>query len=139
MRTEEPRAVHLADYQAPEFRIHTVHLDFALEPEATRVASKLAIERQSGSGPLVLHGENQKLISVALDGRALPQAHSGYNKCTRTFANAPDRTRSNRLSIRCSAHPLESQAIAGGGGHFRIAGAEREHRTAFGADDPSGF
>ena len=45
MRTEEPRAIHLADYKAPEFRITTVHLDFALEPEATRVTARLAIER----------------------------------------------------------------------------------------------
>ena len=34
MRTEEPRAIHLADYKAPEFRIRTVDLDFSLEPEA---------------------------------------------------------------------------------------------------------
>jgi aminopeptidase N len=71
MRTEEPRAIHLADYQAPEFRVTTVHLDFSLEPEATRVTAKLAIERLRGNGPLVLLGENQKLISVALDGRNL--------------------------------------------------------------------
>ena len=71
MRTEEPRAIHLADYQAPEFRIHTVHLDFVLEPEATRVTSRLEIERQSGNGPLVLQGEDQKLLSVTLDGRVL--------------------------------------------------------------------
>ena len=72
MRTEEPRAIHLADYRAPEFRIPTVRLDFGLEPEATRVTARLAIERQGGNGPLVLQGENQKLLSVALDGRALP-------------------------------------------------------------------
>ena len=71
MRTEEPRAIHLADYQAPEFRIHTVHLDFVLEPEATRVTSRLEIERQSGNGPLVLQGEDQKLLSMTLDGRVL--------------------------------------------------------------------
>jgi aminopeptidase N len=41
MRTEEPRAIDLSDYRAPEFRITTVHLDFALEPEATRVKAKL--------------------------------------------------------------------------------------------------
>ena len=42
MRTEEPRAIHLSDYKAPEFRIATVHLDFALEPEATRLALEKA-------------------------------------------------------------------------------------------------
>ena len=52
MRTEEPRAIHLSDYKAPEFRITTVHLDFALEPQATRVKAKLEIERRSGSGPM---------------------------------------------------------------------------------------
>src|SRR3954469_13849596 len=71
MRTDEPRAIHLADYKAPEFRIRTVRLDFALEPEATRVSSRLEIERLSGNGPLVLSGENQKLLSVTLDGRTL--------------------------------------------------------------------
>ena len=50
MRTDEPRAIHLADYKAPEFRIRTVHLDFALSPEATRVTSRLEIARQTGSG-----------------------------------------------------------------------------------------
>jgi aminopeptidase N len=71
MRTEEPRAIHLADYQAPEFRIKTVHLDFVLEPEATKVTARLEIERLSGGGPLILLGESQTLLSVTLDGRGL--------------------------------------------------------------------
>ena len=49
MRTEEPRAIHLADYQAPDFRIETVRLDFALDPEATRVTATLRIVRKTGS------------------------------------------------------------------------------------------
>jgi hypothetical protein len=49
MRTEEPRTIHLADYQAPEFRIHTVHLDFALEPEAARVISAMLARRCNGA------------------------------------------------------------------------------------------
>ena len=40
MRTEEPRAIHLADYQAPDFHIQTVKLDFALDPQATRVSAR---------------------------------------------------------------------------------------------------
>ncbi len=61
MRTEEPRAIHLADYRAPDFRIETVQLDFALDPQATRVTSRLTIVRKgeshgltnTGSVPLV--------------------------------------------------------------------------------------
>ena len=71
MRTEEPRATNLADYQAPEFRVTKVGLDFSLEAEATRVTARLEIERLSGSGALILMGENQKLLGVTLDGRAL--------------------------------------------------------------------
>ena len=89
MRTEEPRAIHLADYQAPEFRITTVHLDFALEPEATRVAARLEITRLSGSGPLVLLGENQKLLSVALDGRSLSAGDYRLDDKSLTLAEVP--------------------------------------------------
>ncbi|HKQ10138.1 MAG TPA: aminopeptidase N, partial [Rhizomicrobium sp.] len=89
MRTEEPRAIHLADYQAPEFRIRTVELDFSLEPEATRVTARLAVERLSGNGPLVLHGENQKLLSVVLDGRALSTGQYLLDDKSLTLPNPP--------------------------------------------------
>src|SRR5580698_999188 len=71
MRTEEPRALHLADYKAPQFHIRTVHLDFRLEAESTQVTAQLEIERLSGSGAFCLHGECQKLLSLTLDGRVL--------------------------------------------------------------------
>ena len=64
MRTEEPRAIHLADYQAPDFRIETVHLDFTLDPQATRVTAKLKIARRRAGAPLVLQGEGLKLIAL---------------------------------------------------------------------------
>ena len=71
MRTEEPRAIHLADYKAPDFHIETVKLDFALDPEATRVQRGWRSSRKTPGAPLVLHGEELKLVSLALDGRAL--------------------------------------------------------------------
>src|SRR6478752_5704297 len=89
MRTEEPRAIHLADYKAPEFRIRTVDLDFSLEPEATRVTARLAIERLSGNGPLVLRGENQKLLSLTLDGRALGASEYLLDDKSLTLPNPP--------------------------------------------------
>jgi aminopeptidase N len=87
MRTEEPRAIHLADYKAPEFRVTAVHLDFALNPEATKVTAQLEIERLSGSGPLTLLGENQTLLSVALDGRALMQSDYRLDDKSLTLVN----------------------------------------------------
>ena len=110
MRTEEPRAIHLADYQAPEFRIHTVHLDFALEPEATRVTARLAMERQNGSGPLVLQGEEQKLLSVALDGRALGDGDYLLDDKSLTIVNAPAKF---ALEIVSEINPAANTALEG--------------------------
>ncbi|MGH6888953.1 MAG: aminopeptidase N [Rhizomicrobium sp.] len=72
MRTEEPRAVRLKDYRPPDYRVRDIALDFSLDPEATRVRARLAIERAGTEpAPLVLDGEALKLVSIAIDGRAL--------------------------------------------------------------------
>ena len=91
MRTEEPRAIHLADYKAPDFHIRTVKLDFALDPQATRVSARLEIERRNAGAPLVLAGEELKLISIALDGRALAPADYRLDEKSLTIPNVPDR------------------------------------------------
>ena len=50
MRTEEPRAVRLKDYRAPDYKVSEIALDFVLDPEATRVTATMKIAR-SGSAP----------------------------------------------------------------------------------------
>ncbi len=110
MRTEEPRAVHLADYKAPEFRIRTVELDFALEPQATRVTAKLTIERLSGHGPLVLQGENQELISVALDGRLLGPGEYLLDDKSLTLPNPPAKL---TLEIKSRIDPAANTQLEG--------------------------
>ena len=110
MRTEDHRAIHLSDYRAPEFRISTVHLDFSLEPEVTRVIAKLAISRQSGNGPLVLNGESQKLIAVALDGRALAAGDYLLDDKSLTLPKTPD---SFTLEIVSEIDPSANTALEG--------------------------
>ncbi|MFO1247492.1 MAG: aminopeptidase N [Alphaproteobacteria bacterium] len=110
MRTEEPRAIHLADYKAPEFRIATVHLDFSLEPEATTVKSRLEIERLSGNGPLVLAGENQKLLSVVLDGRTLDGGDYLLDDKSLTIPNPPAKL---TLEVASQINPSANTALEG--------------------------
>src|SRR3954470_24500658 len=110
MRTEEPRAIHLSDYQAPEFRITRVHLDFALEPEATRVRAKLEIERRSGTGPLVLAGECQKLLSVALDGRLLGAGDCLSDDKSLTLPDPPAKL---TLEVESQINPSANTALEG--------------------------
>ena len=74
MRTDIAEPVRLADYQAPDFLIDTVHLDVQLAGNQTRVESKLAIRRNPKGrpdAPLVLDGEGLKVLSVELNGIAL--------------------------------------------------------------------
>jgi aminopeptidase N len=110
MRTEEPRAIHLADYKAPEFRITTVHLDFSLEPEATRVTARLEIERLSGNGPLALMGENQALLGVTLDGRTLSPSDYLLDDKNLTLTNPPDKL---TLEISSQINPAANSELEG--------------------------
>jgi len=86
MKTEqppksEPTAIRLADYTPPPYRIESVDMVFDLDPKATRVRATLKIaadhNRTNGVQPLHLDGENLKLLSITLDGRALsPEAYA---------------------------------------------------------------
>jgi len=74
MRPDEPNAVHLKDYSAPDYKVAEVALDFSLDPAATRVAARMRMTR-TGDGPLILNGEQLKLVSVAVDGHPLEPRH----------------------------------------------------------------
>ncbi|MEX1059707.1 MAG: aminopeptidase N [Methyloceanibacter sp.] len=65
----------LKDYTPPDYLIEEVELDVALDPKATRVASKLRLrphpKMATGGRPLVLDGEGLTLQSLALNGKPL--------------------------------------------------------------------
>jgi len=64
--------IRLADYTPPAFLIDTVHLDFRLDPHATKVAATIAFRRNpAGAGDFFLHGEDLTPLSLAIDGKAL--------------------------------------------------------------------
>jgi aminopeptidase N len=72
MPVESPASVRLKDYRAPAYLVSEIALDFALDPLATRVTAVTKLTRQGTPAPLRLDGERLKLISVAIDGVALP-------------------------------------------------------------------
>jgi len=91
MRTDIAHAVRLSDYKAPDFRIPEVALDFALAPETTRVKARLTVERQGvKAASLVLMGERLKLISIAIDGKALSDTDYQVTPETLTINDVPD-------------------------------------------------
>ncbi len=95
MAAEKPKTIRLADYRAPDFLVETIDLTFDLEPKATRVTAKSAFRRNPAhkkdeKRPLVLDGEDMKLVSLTLDGRAVEKADYVVADETLTVAEVPD-------------------------------------------------
>ncbi|HXL99681.1 MAG TPA: aminopeptidase N [Rhizomicrobium sp.] len=109
MRTEEPRAIALKDYRAPDYRISELALTFALDPEATRVTAISKVSRV-GDGPLVLNGEHMTLVSVAIDGKPLAADAYKLDAETLTIAALPAQF---TLEIVTEIAPAKNTALEG--------------------------
>ncbi len=72
-----PTAIRREDYRPPAFLVDTVALHFDLYPSATLVRSRLRLRRNPAHGdaaaPLRLNGESLTLVSLRLDGTAVPE------------------------------------------------------------------
>jgi aminopeptidase N len=78
MRTEEPRPVRLQDYRPPDWLVETVALDVALHASTTRVRAVLGLKPNplaASPAPVVLDGDDVKLVSLKVDGAPLPADH----------------------------------------------------------------
>jgi aminopeptidase N len=120
MRTETPQPIRLADYRPPAFLIDEVHLAFDLSPNTTRVKAKLQVRRNDGMAgePLKLNGERVKLISAAIDGRALGEGDYSVDAEFLTVANVPD---AFVLETEVEIDPENNKALEGlymSGGRF---------------------
>ncbi|OYX69493.1 MAG: aminopeptidase N [Caulobacter sp. 32-67-35] len=119
MPTETPQAIRLADYRPFPFEIEETELLFKLEPEATRVLATLKVRRTGDAGePLVLNGERLKLISAAIDGRALSAADYRLDAEFLTLADVPDVF---VLTTEVEINPAANKALMGlymSGGRF---------------------
>src|SRR5512140_3697883 len=74
MRTDIAQPVRLKDYRPPGWLVETVSLDVSLHPTATKVRATIALKPNPGAtvAPLVLDGDGLSLVSLKLDGAALP-------------------------------------------------------------------
>jgi aminopeptidase N len=71
-----PRTIRRQDYRPPDFRVKHLRLDFDLEPHATICKARIEIERTGEpDAPLVLDGRKLELVSIALNGTELNEAH----------------------------------------------------------------
>ncbi|MBF7729280.1 aminopeptidase N [Pseudomonas sp. N040] len=114
MRTEQPKVIHLKDYQAPEYLIDETHLTFELFEDHTLVHAQLVMQRNPARGaglpPLVLDGQQLELLALSLNDR---QLHAGdYQLDDSHLTLQPD---SQRFVIDSTVriHPESNTALEG--------------------------
>lgn len=110
--TREP--VFLKDYRPPAFLTPTVELDFSLEPEATRVVSRQTFRRNpaapADARELVLLGEEQELLGLALDGKPLAETAWRRESDRLALLDPPD---AFQLEVRSRINPAANTKLMG--------------------------
>ena len=112
MRIDTPRPILLKDYKPVPYTIDKVELDFSLEPEATRVVSRIFMApnsaRKGDNAPLVFDGEKIKFISASIDGVAVMPVVSDQSL---TIAKVPQKP--FVLSIVTECAPIKNTELSG--------------------------
>ncbi|WP_432459475.1 MULTISPECIES: aminopeptidase N [unclassified Agarivorans] len=105
----QPVAKYRADYQAPQYTIEQVDLEFDLEPNHTKVTAVSKVLRVDASAEdLVLDGEKLQLLSIKVN----QQAHTDYHVTDSqlVLSNLPT---SFDLEIVTQINPVENKAFEG--------------------------
>ncbi|HXG79396.1 MAG TPA: aminopeptidase N, partial [Methyloceanibacter sp.] len=104
----------LKDYAPPPYLVDQVDLDIALDPKATRVASKLKLRanpKSARQGPLVLDGEGLSLQSLSLNGKQLAPDAYAIDRRSLTIASVPGFPFT--LEIVTTCNPEANTALSG--------------------------
>jgi aminopeptidase N len=109
MRTDTPKTIHLKNYEPPAYDIESVHLHFDLQEEFARVTSTLSI-RKLADVPMVLDGQELKLVSVSLNGKLL---ESGDYACDENHLTIPQVPQHFELQIITEIRPQENTSLEG--------------------------
>ena len=139
--TTAPRMVRLAEYRPPDFLVDTVELVFDLDPDATRVASRLAVRRNplrdNPHSAFFLNGEALALKALRVDGALL-----GANQYQLLDGNLviPDLPDACSIEIETEIAPATNTELSGlylsKGSYFTQCEAEGFRRITFFPDRP---
>src|SRR3954452_15986194 len=116
MDKSAPKAIHLKDYAPPPYLIDTVDLAFDLGEEVTEVRSRLEMRvnpsrvPDQAAAPLVLDGQDMRLVSIAIDGRPLEATEYAVGPESLTIFNPPP---SFTLEVVTELKPQENTSLEG--------------------------
>ena len=113
MRTDIAQPVRLKDYRPPDWLVETVSLDVSLHPTATKVRATIAFKPnpETTVASLVLDGDGLSLVSLKLDGAALPADSYVATSDSLTIAQPP--ARPFTLEIETAVDPSANTQLSG--------------------------
>ncbi|MYM62458.1 aminopeptidase N [Pseudomaricurvus sp. HS19] len=113
-RDSQPQTIYLKNYKVPDFLIDETHLDVDLQPSATRVNSRLVMRRNPAAAdpaaPLLLSGQEMKLLGISLDGRELNEGEYELSDETLLLPNVQDRF---ELCVSVQIDPAANTSLEG--------------------------
>jgi len=107
------KTISLNDYRKPDYLVKDIHLTFNLNETQTEVKSVMNVVRGMGvspSAPLVLNGEQMKLLSVKVQGRKLDSQEYRLTDDTLELLSVPE---SFTLEIVNEINPEANKALEG--------------------------
>lgn len=105
----QPQRILLTDYKAPSFSVKSLDLHFKLDEIKTQVTATQIIEKLEDS-PLVLNGENLKLVAIRINGVALTSDQYTQDAETLTIPSIPNQF---TLETAVEINPLENKSCEG--------------------------
>ncbi len=111
---QSDKTIYLKDYTPYPFSVSTVNLRVELDPQQTRVTSRLALQRNPDAddqqAPLELNGEHLELLSVSLNEHCLSEKEYTYDGSILRIADLPD---AFELEIITQVAPEANTALEG--------------------------
>jgi aminopeptidase N len=139
-RDANPRAIQLADYRAPDYRIEETDLRFEITDGSTQVSSRLRVRRATEApkgASLVLDGHDLTLVSVAVDGVPLGSNQYQLDDRSLTLFDLPETAEIQVVTRIC---PEQNTALEGlyksGGMYCTQCEAEGFRRITYYQDRP---
>ncbi|XP_020419365.1 puromycin-sensitive aminopeptidase isoform X3 [Prunus persica] len=108
-----PKEIFLKDYKLPDYYFDSVDLNFSLGAEKTIVSSKIAVfpRVEGSSSPLVLDGQDLKLLSVRINSKELKDEDYRLDSRHLTLTSVPSGTFT--LEILTETYPEKNTSLEG--------------------------
>ncbi|RJF95131.1 aminopeptidase N [Noviherbaspirillum saxi] len=139
MRTDTPLTIYRKDYTPPTYRVDTVEMGFDLDPDLTRVATRLTMRRNpdSRNKSLVLFGDSLELVQLRMNGKEVGKRGYTLTNGVLEIHNAPEQV---TLEIETATHPNQNTSLMGlytsNGNFFTQCEAEGFRKITFFPDRP---